>query len=163
MKKALSMILKKINNMGNVLTAFVIAVLLIISLVFIQGTLGRFSQAFLITDSAMAAKFDVDITAPDGIAEGMDGDYFECRFLSDTDIKGFNFSVRNNGEADVLCVPHMGGGVNFRVFVAGIEQPEFIVKTKERVDFWLIISSEGIDTEIKDAGLFIDIMQPERR
>ena len=140
------------------LLALLLPALLILSSGMFQGTFGKFSHSFTATDSALAAKFDVIITPPEEFnAEG-----FKHHFLSDSEVKGLHFRVYNNGETDVLCAPYITNGVKYRVFILGIEQTEFILKTKETINFQLLIAPDGLDGKLKDAELFIDIKQPER-
>jgi len=164
MKKSLLMTFRKIKanpQEQKFLAAALILIILVLSLGMIQGTLGRFSRASLMRDSALAAKFDVIITAPESFRTDGEGKLFSYHFISVTDVKALGFEVYNNGEADVICTPHVSGGILYRVFVSEIESPEFEVKAKETISFQLLIGPKGLDTNIKDAELFVDIRQME--
>jgi len=104
------------------------------------------------------AKFDVIITAPE-----MDPDegFFEYRFLSDTDVKGFVFQVINNGETDILCNPYIDDVLMYRIYVEERECTEFVVPANETISFWLVLAPIGLDTNVKDIKFFIDIHQME--
>ena len=152
----------KINpQTRKILATFLILVLFVLSLGMIQGTLGKFSRSLILADSAMAAKFDIIITHPEGFFSEQGENLFEYYFLSATDIKRLTFQVDNNGEADILCRPHINNGIEYRVYVAEEEHPEFIVKANDTVNFWLFIGPDGLDTNVKEAELFVDIRQME--
>ena len=154
---------KTIRRIQKYKLLLVLAILLV--LVFLlgiaQGTLGKFSQSFGMADSAVAAKFDVTITAPDEFSIEQGESVYEYRFLSDIDIQRLTFQVTNNGETAVLCKPHINNGINYRVYSADELHIDFIVPAKETVDFLLAITPDGLDTVIRDATLFIDIKQVE--
>ena len=152
---------KLILKHRNFLFTFMIFFLLFLSLLTFQGTIGKFLQAFTVNDSAVAAKFDIVITAPDEFGTEQDENLFEYHFLSDIDIRGFNFQVENKGEADVLCQPHISNDIVYRIYVSEEECTKFAVDAKETVNFWLFISPDGLDTNIKDADFFVDIQQIE--
>ena len=154
--------IKASTQRQKILLTFLILILFVLSLEMIQGTLGRLSRAFILTDSAQSAKFDVIITTPEEFWLEQGENLFEYHFLSVTDVRCLNFQVYNNGEADILCTPHINNGVKYRIYISGTEYPEFIVKSKETVNFQLLIGPEGLNTTIKDAELFVDIRQPER-
>jgi len=135
--------------------------LLVLSLGMTQKTLGRFAHASVLTDSAIAAEFNVVITVPEEFQFEQDEHILEYHFLSDADIRGFRFWVTNNGEVDVLCRPHINNNIIYRIFVDEDACIEFVVKAKESVDFWLAIAPSGFDTNIKDAEFFVDIQQVE--
>ena len=143
------------------LAAFLIFVILILSLGMTQGTLGRFSKSFVSTDSANAANFDVIITPPKEFWTEQSNSVFEYHFLSDTDIQRLIFQITNNGETSILCKPYINGNITYRVYVEGEVCTEFHVKANETIDFWLVITPDGLDTTIKNANLFIDIQQME--
>ena len=164
MKKSLLMTFRKIKTnpqRQKFLAAALILIILVLSLGIMQGTLGRFSRASLMRDSALAAKFDVIITAPEEFRTEEGEKLFSYHFISITDVKLLNFQIYNNGEADVICTPYVSGGIMHRVFVSEIESPEFIVKVKETISFQLLIGPTGLDTNIKDVELFVDIRQME--
>ena len=152
---------KKNPKIQTILTAFLILTLFVFSLGMAQGTLGKFSKSFVFTDSALAVKFDVDVTTPEEFVAGQGETFFEYRFLSSIDIKVFSFQVSNNGEVDVLCIPHISNGIMYRIFVSEEECTDFIVNANETVNFLLVIGPEGLDENIKDAEFFIDIWQLE--
>ena len=147
----------------KLIAAFLIFVILFLLLGITRQTLGIFSRSFVLTDSAMAAKFDVMITAPKEFWPQQGDSNFEYRFLSEMDFRGFVFQVTNNGEAEVLCKPHINSDVTYRVYVEEEARDEFIVAAKETVSFWLIIAPDGLDANIRNAELLIDIQQMEWR
>ena len=152
----------KVSPQGSrALSGLLVLVSLVLALGMTQGTLGRFSQAFLVSDSALAAKFDIDITLPDAFIREQDGDLYEYYFVSAADIQTLAFRITNRGEAAVLCSPQINNGVMYRVYVAAAEQPEFVVKAGESVEFSVLIGPAGLDTNIRDAALFIDVRQLE--
>jgi len=142
-----------------IVSALSIILLLALSFGMIQVTLGRFLMTSSLTDSAAAAEFDVLITAPAEFLTEQGEGVFEYRFLSAIDIRGFGFSVTNNGEVDVLCRPYITGGVFYRIYIDGKECAEFAVTAGEAVDFDLAIAPDGLDTNIRNAELFIDVQQ----
>ena len=142
---------------------FLVIPLLVLSLGTVQETFGRLSQVQTVTDSATAAKFDLTITTPKEFWSEQGENFFEYYFLSDTDIQGFYFQVENNGEADLLCRPYINNDITYRIYVDEEECTEFIVSAKETVNFWLIISPNGLDTNITYAELSIDTWQIEGR
>ena len=145
----------------KLLAAFLIFVILILSLGMTQGTLGRFSRSFISTDSATAAEFDVIITAPKEFLPQQDESDFEYRFLSDIDFQVFSFQVANNGEAEILCTPYIAGDITHRIYVEDEVVTNFVVAANETVSFWLVIAPDGLDTSIRNAAFFVDIQQIE--
>ena len=145
------------------LTAFLTFVILILSLGMTQQTFGMFSRSFIVTDSAVAAEFDVIITAPKEFWSEHGESDFEYHFRSDIDIQGFVFQVTNNGEAEILCKPYINSDITYRIYVEEEACTEFIVAANETVSFWLVIAPDGLDTNVRNAELFIDIRQMEGR
>ena len=143
--------------------AFLIFVILILSLGMTQGTLGRFSRSFILTDSATAAEFDVIITVPREFWPQQGESDFEYHFLSDIDFQGVAFQVTNNGEAKILCTPYINNDITYRIYVEEEICTEFIVAANETVSFWLVIAPDGLDTNVRNAELFVDIRQMEGR
>ena len=144
-------------------TALSVLVLIFFSFGMIQLTIGKFVHFSTLTDSAIVAEFDIIITAPEEFSLEQSEDIFEYHFLSDTDILGLDFWVINNGEVDILCRPYINNDVIYSIYVAENKCTEFIVAANEIVNFWLVIASDGLDTNVKDAELFIDIQQIEGR
>ena len=95
----------------KLVAAFLIFVIPILLLGITQQTLGIFSRSFVLMDSAMAAKFNVIITAPEEFWPEQGDSNFEYRFLSEMDFRGFVFQVTNNGEAEILCKPHINSEI----------------------------------------------------
>ena len=143
------------------LLPFLVFALCFLSVVMIHGSLGRLSKSFTLTDSALAVEFNVGIIPPEAFWLEQGEHIFEYHFLSEADLKGLVFKITNNGKTDVLCKPYINGDLTYRIYVAEQIQTEFVVKANETVDFWLIISPDGLDTHIIDAKLFIDIQQWE--
>ena len=147
----------------KLLSAFLIFVILILSLGITRQTFGMFSRSFVMMDSASAAKFDVKIMAPEEFWPGQDKSDFEYRFLSNMDIQRFAFQVTNNGEAEILCRPYINSDITYRIYVEEDARAEFIVAANETVSFWLVIAPDGLDTNVRNAELFVDIRQMEGR
>ena len=145
----------------KLLVAFLILILFFLLLGIIQGTLGRFSKSFILSDSASAAKFNVTITPPSEFIFGQGDTVFEYHFLSNTDSKQISFQVHNNSETDVVCTPYLTNNVNFLVFISEEERTDFIVKTKETVSFDLLILPDGLGFNIKNTDIYVDIRQIE--
>ena len=145
----------------HILILTLIFVLFILSLGLTQGTLGKFSKSFSLIDSALAAKFDITITTPEEFRFEQEAGFFEYRFVSYTDIKPLSFQVSNNGEFDVLCIPHISDGLNYGIFTSEGEFTEFVLKAKETVSFWLVLLPVGLDQNILETEFFIDIQQLE--
>ena len=131
----------------------------ILSISLFSETLGKFSLSFTASYTASVAKFDVIITPPEEFSVENDEYSFNHWFLSDFEVKGLTFKMYNNGETDVICTPHILGDVYYRVFIAGIEYTEFVIKTKESLDFQVVIGAEGLSALPKDTNLFIDLKQ----
>ena len=148
----------KIKKQKSII-AFLTLFLLVLSLGLTRETLGKFSQSFTAKDSALAAKFDVTITAPEDFTSDQGKNILEHYFLSDTETKSLTFQVYNGGESDVICTPHISNDVNYQVLVSGEEQSKFIVKRKKAVKFQMLIAADGLDVEIKNADLFVDVRQ----
>ena len=147
----------------NLLAIFLILVLLILSLGIIQGSFGKLSRSFMLSDSAIVAEFDVIITAPKNFGLEQGESIMEYHFLSNTDVQGFIFQIANNGELDILCRPYFNANIAYRIYVDGEELAEFVVAAKESENIWLIIAPIGLDTKIKVVKLYIDIQQLEGR
>ena len=159
---------KSRNNRKNtrnekILSACLILVILFLSLGTIQSTLGRFLRSNILTDSAKAVKFDVDIVTTEAFLAENGDTIFEYRFLSETDIQGVAFGVTNNGETDVVCEPYISGNITHRIYVEEGICSEFIVSPGETIDFWLIFTPDGLDTNTVDTAITIDIQQVEGR
>ena len=145
----------------RVLLAFLVLFLLLLLLGILQRTLGKFSLSFIASDSALAAKFDLIVTAPEEFKSEQGENLFEYHFLSDTDVREFHFRVDNYGEADILCRPHITNGIEYSICVEGKELSEFAVRAKETAYFQLFIAPDGLDEKIKGAEFFIDLQQIE--
>ena len=154
-KKKMSLQLQK------AFSTFFVFGLFVLSLWMIQGTFGKFVYAGINSDSAIVAEFDVIITAPEGFGSGQGAKAFDYFFIDSTEVAVFDFQVYNGGETDVLCTPRVTNDVLYRVYISGTECTEFVVRTKETVVFKLLIGSEGLDVNLKDAELHIDIQQLE--
>ena len=142
-------------------------VLVFAALVLLLGmtpeTLGRFSRSFFLADSAAAAKFDVEVLAPEEFWFAQNEAMFEYYFLSPADEQELIFRIINRGEIDVRCRPQMSGGIVYRMFVGGEAGTDFIVGAKTAMDFRIVIIADGLDTSIRSVELFIDIEQTEGR
>ena len=147
----------------KLIVAFLVFVILVLSLGITRQTLGIFSRSFVVADSAMAAKFDVIITTPTEFESEQGESNFEYHFLSDIDIQGFVFQVTNNGGADILCKPYINSDITYRIYVEGEAVTGFHVAANETVSFWLLIAPDGLDTNVRHAKLLIDIQQMEGR
>ena len=145
------------------LATFLVFVILIFSLGITQETVGRFSRAFVPTDSATAANFDVIITPPKEFWAEQGTSIFEYHFLSGTDVQELVFQVTNNGETDILCEPYINSNITYHVYVEGEVCTEFHVEANETISFRLIIAPAGLDTQIRNVELFVDIRQIEGR
>jgi len=166
MPRILSKIPRKIKvstKKMQMLATFLIFVIFILSLGVTQQTLGMFSRSFAATDSAMAAEFDVTITAPKEFGSEQGESNFEYHFLSGTDIQGVVFQVTNNGGDEILCRPYINSNITYRVYIDGDEVTEFLVPANETVSFWLLIAPDGLDTNMRNAKLFVDIQQVKGR
>ena len=148
---------------SKLLTVLMILVIFILSLGITQQTLGTFMRSFVVTDSASAAGFDVIITAPEEFWPGQGESDFEYHFLSDIDIQGFVFQITNNGKVDIFCKPYIDSNITYRIYVDGEVVTGFAVAANETVGFGLIISPDGLDTNVTSAKLFVDIQQTEGR
>ena len=145
----------------RILVLGLIAAILVLALSMTQSTLGRFSKASLVSDSAAVAKLDVIITPPNEFWAEQDGTVFEYRFLSLTDIRKLDFNVYNNGETNIICSPQISGGIRHRVFVGETELTEFVIEAKTEVDFSIVMGPYGLDENIKNTELFVDVRQQE--
>ena len=147
----------------KILLALLVFVLSVLSIGMAQGTYGRFSKSLIRTDSALTGAFDVTITPAKEFWVEQGEHVFEYYFLSAIDIKGFVFQVANHGETDIRCKPYINGDLTYRIYVAEEAQTEFVVKANETVDFWLAIAPDGLDTNIRNVELLVDIQQLEGR
>ena len=153
----------KISAMGaeskNQIAVFLVMAALIASLGIIQQTSGRFAGFFIVTDSALATKFDVITIAPKEFYTEESGSGFEYRFLSPTDIQRLTFRIVNRGETEIICKPYVNCDIAYRIYVEGEECTEFWVAASDIVEFWLLIAPDGLTTDSKEAELFIDVWQ----
>ena len=141
-----------------------VPVLILILLLFLLVTtipqsLGMFSRVLKTYDSALAARFDVIITAPEEFISEKGENLFECHFITETDIRNYHFTIDNNGEVDVFCTPQISDGIEYKVYIGGESIKEIFVKAHESVNFQLLIAPSGLDTVIKDAWFFVDVEQ----
>ena len=143
------------------LVILLIFVLLILSIGMIQGTLGKFAHSFIKTESATAAKFDIVITTPEEFVTENGITSFENYFHSNYDVKILEIHVYNDGETDVLCTPYITDGIFYRIFIDMEERTEFVLKPKESETFYIGIGAFGLDTNITEAGFYIDVQQIE--
>ena len=145
----------------TLIAAFLIVFVLILLLGITRQTFGTLSRAFIVSDSAEAAKFDVIITAPEEFWPEHGESDFEYHFLSDTDIQGLVFQITNNGETEILCKPYINSDITYRIYVDGEAVAEFCAAANETISFWLIIAPDGLDTVVRNVELFVDIQQVE--
>ena len=153
-----------VNNRFNLLGSRTLAivpvlVLVILTIGSIQETLGKISKSFIISDSALTAKFNVTFTLPKEFYTEQGVASFEYSFLSQEDIIILDFHVHNDGDVDVLCTPHIDTDILYKVFINRVEHEEFVVKAKESVEFHVLLGPNGLTTDITDADFFIDIKQ----
>ena len=143
---------------AGLLGLFMLALLL-----FAFGTIpeswGNFRHRVILRDVARMAKFDVTIVAPDAFERPVGGFDFEHVFLYEAESKTLYFQIRNQGETDILCTPHMDGGIEYMVMLLEGETSQFLVKAGESVDFAVVIFGKGLNTDGTDATLSIDIQQ----
>ena len=133
--------------------------MLLLSFVAVPMTRGMFLQTEGSADYAFAAKFNVIITLPEEFKPVNGENILEYYFASDNEVKVLNFQIYNNGETDVICTPHISGGIVYRAFISGQEVTEFTLKTKETVNFHILMSAEGLSADARDAALFVDVRQ----
>ena len=138
-------------------TVYIPALLLLLAAVACTapGTFGKFLHAVTGSDSAFAAKFDIEVTAP-GALNSSDYQHY---FPMPGDEVSFVFSVRNNSEVAVICRPYINSGIVYRVLVGGEPQSEFAVGIGETVDFQVVITSGGLSVNITEASLLVDVQQ----
>ena len=148
-------------QMRIVAVTLLILALMVLSLGTVQGTLGKYSKSFPLTDLALISKFDVEITAPEEFVPAQGGEFLELQFPSSTDTKAFSFQVSNNGEVAVVCTPHINNGVEYHILVSGAACTEFVVNAQKTVNFLLVVGAGGLGGNIKEAKFSIDIKQLE--
>ena len=147
----------------KIIATTLLLILFILLMGTIQETLGKYTRSFVFTDSALVAKFDVSITTPEEFWPNQGEYILEYHFLSAIDIRSFTFQIHNNGEAEIICIPYINDNILYRVFISGVESPEFFVKPKETVEFQLLMAPDGLDENIREAELIVDIRQVEGR
>ena len=128
----------------------------------IPNTLGFMLQRFNGINSASAAKFNIVITTPNEFDTISENNYYKHGFMEEGEIKSLNFSVSNNGEVDVLCIPYISGNVNYHLIVSDEIKNEFALKIGETKDFQIVIMSDGLNAGVTHASIFIDVKQFER-
>ena len=143
----------------KLLSAFLIFVILILSLGITRQTFGIFSRSFVVMDSAMAAEFDVIITDPEEFWSKHGESNYEYHFLSDLDFQGLVFQITNNGDAEILCKPYINSDITYRIYIEEEVCTEFFVAANETVSFWLVIAPDGLDTNVRNVKFFVDIQQ----
>ena len=148
---------KENSRKRKIFSFFFTAVLLTVLLTTFHTAFGKFLSGTISDDSASVAKFDVIITPPKDF--GLSENPFEYYFVSGNEIKSLDFVAYNNGETDVVCYPHINNGIKYIMFVSKNEQSEFVIKTKETVNFQLFIFADGLSGKLKEAELFIDLRQ----
>ena len=142
-------------------TTIMVLFLLLYSMYVVPEAFGNFKSMIRGKDSAFAAKFNIEITAPHGLGSSSSENKYQHYFPVKGDTKNFSFRIHNNSEVSVICRPYMNNGVSYRVIIEDEIQSQFFVETKEFVDFQVVVLSEGLSTDIIEASLFVDIQQPE--
>ena len=127
----------------------------------VPGAFGKFAQVFSVGDSAFAAKFDIELTAPDGFDSISQGEHYQHYFVQAGDEASFSFRIRNNSEVLVLCTPYIDSDIAYYVVVENEAQSEFVIGMGETVDFEIIVMSDGLSADITVASLFVDVQQIE--
>ena len=135
--------------------------LLFFSLGMMAGTHAQMRQARTGSDRAAAARFDVEIIAPEDFAVESDKSTMEYRFLSDADERRLFFRLHNHSEVDILCTPGMTNaeGILWQLYVAEEACTSFVAAAGEAVDFLLVITPDGIGTAWEEMVLTVDSRQ----
>jgi len=144
----------------RVVCFFGLLMLSVVVLRMLPETLGGFAQVLSTKDSALAASFNIELTASKEL-ENPGTDYYWYYFPTGQELKALNFEVTNKGEIAVMCAPHINNGIEYRVYIDNTVKPEFVVEAGEAVSFWIVIAADGLDLSPIDAALVIDLQQAE--
>jgi len=125
----------------------------------LPDSLGRMLRSIQGADAAAAAKFAVRIEAPPELAFASPESAYQHYFPHVNAEKSFDFTLHNEGEVTVRCTPRITNGVQYRVCAAGADKESFVLRSGESAAFQLTILTEGLQLEITQAALTVDIEQ----
>ena len=123
------------------------------------GTLGKFVCSFTGTDSAEAAKFDIEIIAPEEFAFISDDNPYQYSFSEQDETKELDFKIINKKDVPVICTPYIDNHEGYEVYAAGSPCGSFIVEAGKTVDFKIIIMTAQLNENAQSAALVLDIQQ----
>ena len=144
-------------------SAYILILLLLLIAIMhtFSNSLGRFSHSVNVNDSAFAAKFNIDIITPDELSSVSSDNHYQYYFPMQGDVISFAFKISNNSEVAVICHPHINNGIRYHVILDGVYQNEFVLNSGEAINFQLIVLSDGLNTNITQSSLLLDITQLE--
>jgi hypothetical protein len=142
----------------NVIYILILVFLIIVSIT--PHTLARLLKTSVAEDSAVTAKFDVNITMPNELNSEL-GNEYEYYFSLGEENKSFEFKINNNSEVAVICTLYMEGDIQYKILIADEAQNEIFLSAGESANFQLVVSSGGLSTDITEVSFFTDIRQAE--
>ena len=151
-------IFNKIGIRQNLIYILVLFMTLAASIYTIPNAFGNFARMVNGSDSAFAAKFHVEVTAPGELDLISGENLYSHYFPMEGGSLSFPFTIHNNSEVSVICRPHIDGVLHYIIVDYEILD-EFSVHVGETVDFRVIIMSEGLSADITETSLFVDIEQ----
>ena len=134
-----------------------IALLLVLVLMTLPGSLGRFLAGGRLSDSAYMAEFAVRVAPLGALPRGEAAD---LRLFEAGGPRGLAFEAVNGGEVDVCITPHIEG-VWFETWVEGHPTADFSVAAGETMTFWVVIHPDGLSELETETALWLDIRQKE--
>ena len=125
------------------------------------NTFAKYVKEAINEDSAIVAKFDVEISIPEELEAVSDEAPFSVFFTEKEQTKAFPFSIENKGEVSISCRPFISEAASFEVYVSEKLCESFFVGIGECIEFQIVISTKGLNKHSKEAELVIEIYQVE--
>jgi len=125
------------------------------------NTFAKYVKRVTKEDSAVAARFDVEISVPEELESAFDDVPFSIFFTEKEQTKAFTFSVENKSEVSIVCRPFISEDASFEVYVSEKLCESFFVEMGECIDFQIVITTKGLNKHSKAAALVIEISQAE--
>jgi len=136
-----------------------IILLLVLVMLTLPGSLGRFSLSGRLSDSASVAEFEVRIIPLWAVPADDD---LDLRFWPGSGPRRLPFEAVNTGEVDVTITPHIPGAL-CHAEADSLTQDEIFLPAGGRVVFRVVILLDGLGPQILETELFLDIRQAEGR
>ena len=147
------------RNRVAVLYSLFLSCMIFLSALTMVDTLAKYIDSFLFTERLTVAEFNVSIFPPEELETVSEESPFVHSFSEKEQSLSFDFSVVNNRQVVIRCTPLFEEEVFYHMIVDGERQESFIVDMGEKVDFTLVVFSDGFKANFLPANLIVQVEQ----